>query len=314
LKPVIQTETTDMMGSRKSDAHSHADAPRAPTSRRATGYALHIGVNLVDPAHYRGWDGELFACEADAEAMAEIATGCGYNEVSKLLTTEATRDAVIGAIRTIAGKMTAEDIFLLSYAGHGGQLPDINRDEDDGQDETWCLYDGQLIDDELYELWNSFPSGCRILVVSDSCHSGTVTRTGAQGSTEVVETDTFGPNDSRARPRSMPRRVSARVYHKNREFYDPHLAKAREQRNAREPGASIRLLSGCQDNQQALDGIANGAFTSQLRHVWSDGAYEKSYDVFMRAIKGNMPETQTPNHQLEGASNPTFDAQSPFMI
>ncbi len=43
-------------------------------------------------------------------------------------------------------------------------------------DETWVCYDRQLVDDELYELWGKFKSGVRILALSDSCHSGTVTR------------------------------------------------------------------------------------------------------------------------------------------
>jgi hypothetical protein len=41
-------------------------------------------------------------------------------------------------------------------------------------DETWCLYDGQLLDDELHGAWEKFQAGVRILVFSDSCHSGTV--------------------------------------------------------------------------------------------------------------------------------------------
>src|SRR4030065_82189 len=46
--------------------------------------------------------------------------------------------------------------------------------EDDGLDETWCLYDGEFLDDELFELWTKFQPGVRILAFSDSCHSGTV--------------------------------------------------------------------------------------------------------------------------------------------
>jgi hypothetical protein len=38
------------------------------------------------------------------------------------------------------------------------------------------LYDRQLIDNELYALWARFRPGVRICVISDSCHSGTVTR------------------------------------------------------------------------------------------------------------------------------------------
>ena len=50
--------------------------------------------------------------------------------------------------------------LFLTYSGHGGQAPDLNNEEPDGMDETWCLYDGQLIDDELYSSWGAFASGC----------------------------------------------------------------------------------------------------------------------------------------------------------
>ena len=32
--------------------------------------ALHVGLNLVDPKAYGGWDGPLAACEFDARDMA----------------------------------------------------------------------------------------------------------------------------------------------------------------------------------------------------------------------------------------------------
>ena len=42
--------------------------------------------------------------------------------------------------------------FLLTYSGHGGQINDVNNDEPDGLDETWALYDRELVDDELYAM------------------------------------------------------------------------------------------------------------------------------------------------------------------
>ena len=53
-------------------------------------------------------------------------------------------------MRGAAKALKPGDLFFLTYSGHGGQVPDVTGDEDDKQDETWCLYDGQLIDDELY--------------------------------------------------------------------------------------------------------------------------------------------------------------------
>jgi hypothetical protein len=88
----------------------------------ARGVSLHIGVNRVNPKHYAGWSGPLTACEADAEDMQLIATAKGY-ESQILLTDNATRDAVIAGIGNAANRLTSGDIFLLTYSGHGGQIP-----------------------------------------------------------------------------------------------------------------------------------------------------------------------------------------------
>src|SRR5687768_832329 len=116
----------------------------------AQGYSLNIGLNSVDPAHYAGWDGALVACEADAEDMELIARAQNFSTVKKLLTKEATRARVQKELAEAAKVLQPGDLFLLSYSGHGGQLPDRNSDEVDAQDETWVLYDGEYIDDEVY--------------------------------------------------------------------------------------------------------------------------------------------------------------------
>jgi hypothetical protein len=91
-----------------------------------------------------------------------------------LLTAQATCDKVLDKLDDLANLLKSGDLLVVSYSGHGGQIPDLNGDEADGLDETWCLYDGQLLDDELYGAWMKFQPGVRILTFSDSCHSGTV--------------------------------------------------------------------------------------------------------------------------------------------
>jgi hypothetical protein len=141
----------------------------------AKGLALTIGLNLVDPNHYSGWDGQLNACEFDAEDMTEITKSKGF-EVQSLLTKNATVENVTKGINKAAEKLVSGDIFMLSYSGHGGKLPDQNSDETDKTDESWCLYDRQFVYDELNNNLAEFKDGVRILVLSYSCHSGTVTR------------------------------------------------------------------------------------------------------------------------------------------
>src|SRR5215208_3077768 len=111
----------------------------------ARGISLHIGLNHVDPNAYNGWDGALSGCINDATAMKRIADGLGYQ--SALLTeAQGTSATVVECIGQAARQLTAGDIYLLTYSGHGGQVPDVNGDEADGQDETWVLYDRMMID------------------------------------------------------------------------------------------------------------------------------------------------------------------------
>jgi hypothetical protein len=139
------------------------------------GISIHVGLNQVDPSHYQGWDGKLVACEFDANDMAKLAEGKGF-KTTTLLTREAKADALLGEVGKAAEALDDGDILVCTYSGHGGQVPDANGDEDDRMDETWVLYDRQIVDDELYAQWAKFKPGVRVAIFSDSCHSGTVAR------------------------------------------------------------------------------------------------------------------------------------------
>jgi hypothetical protein len=278
--------------------------------------ALTIGLNAVDPRHYQGWSGELTACEADALDMTAIAGSRGF-KTATLLTGEAKRSAVTKVLADAAATLKADDIFMLSYSGHGGQLPDLNDDEDDGQDETWCLYDGELIDDEIYAALGAFAAGVRILVFSDSCHSGTVVKAAFYADRSVATRSLSyeaGSNPAKVTYRAMPAQVAARTYQANRELYDP-LLKDENLREARgKVKASALLISGCQDNQLSADGTFNGLFTGTLKRVWNGGKFKRSYSRFHAAIVDLMPPDQTPNYFTIGAHNVRFERQKPFAV
>jgi len=305
---------------------------KAAAKGKAKALSLHLGLNSVDPAHYAGWDGPLEACEFDARDMASIARAKRMTP-TVLLTSEATRERVLKAIRSAAGKLKKGDLFFLSFSGHGGQVKDVSGDEDDlgdgrdKQDETWCLFDAQLIDDELHFELSRFAPGVRILVLSDSCHSGTVTRAAPP------LTDPARPN---ARSRLMPASIGRRTYEAHKPFYDG-LQRGVEKRAGKaavadpdaalaEVAASARLtaivkkfkpaailISGCQDNQTSMDGDRNGAFTEQLIQVWKGGAFRGNYGQFHAAIKAGLPATQTPNFFVLGPAG-VFVRQQPFSV
>ena len=265
----------------------------------AKGVSLHIGLNLVDPVHYQGWDGALAACEFDANDMQAIATKQGF-QTTKLLTPQATATNVIAAIATAAKALKSGDLFLITYSGHGGQVSDTNHDEKDRKDETWVLFDRQLVDDELYQLWGKFKAGVRILTLSDSCHSGSVTR--------ELPAALGGP-----RQRLLPPDVALRTYKANKQSYDT-IQKAAGPAELAKLRASVLLISGCQDNQTSADGDRNGLFTETLRKVWANGKYAGGHKLFREKLARRMPPYQSPNYYVIGAANPTFETQNPFTI
>lgn len=269
------------------------------------GISLHIGLNSVSPKHYDGWSGPLTACEFDARDMAAIAKAQAM-KTRVLLTDEGTRKRTLNAIRDAAKKLGAGDLFFLTYSGHGGQLPDATADEPDKTDETWCLFDGELLDDELNLELSGLAAGVRVLVLSDSCHSGTVVR--APGSA--------GGDDPSLTPRAMPSDVGRRTYGANREFYDKLRSDVRKRggkKGAKGFKPSMILISGCQDDQLSMDGDNNGAFTGRLLEVWDTGAFTGSYRKFHAAIEAAMPASQRPNFFTLGKTA-KFAAQKPFSV
>lgn len=275
------------------------------------GIALTIGLNSVNPNHYEGWSGDLNACEADASDMADIAKSRNFN-IKTLLTKAATRKAIIGEISKAAKSLKPGDIFMMSYSGHGGQLPDINSDEPDAMDETWCLYDGELVDDELHNELAKFKEGVRILVFSDSCHSGTVVKMAYYQGTVPARNSSI--SSQQIRYRFMPPDVALRTYRKNKAFYDNILKDPKLKDTADKVKASVILISGCQDNQLSSDGDFNGLFTANLLRIWNNGKFKKGYKAFHKTIIRRMPPDQTPNYFRIGTINTAFEAQVPFTV
>jgi hypothetical protein len=279
----------------------------------SVGLALTIGLNSVDPNHYAGWSGELNACESDTDDMATIAKSQEF-KVTTLRTKDATREQVIERIREAAKTLKRGDIFMLSYSGHGGQLPDRNEEEPDAIDETWCLYNGELVDDELYALFGEFAQGVRILVFSDSCHSGTVTKAAYYEGQIDIRSSNMEKSSNEVKYRFMPMDIALRTYRLNKEFYNKILEKS-ELKNAEDKvKASVLLISGCQDNQLSKDGAFNGLFTAQVLTVWKDGLFQGSYKDLHKDIVIRMPPYQTPNYFMVGQKDASFEAQRPFTI
>jgi len=122
--------------------------------------------------------------------------GFDASNIQIMLDEQATRAQIFAAIRALSEQAAADDIVFIHYSGHGSQAPDTDGDEQDGQDETILPYDSRtpgiadITDDELNTMISWFRSES-VIVVLDSCHSGTGTRGGpSQVTQRWVEPDT----------------------------------------------------------------------------------------------------------------------------
>jgi hypothetical protein len=293
----------------------------------ARAISIHVGLNSVDSGAYGGWDGRLAGCVNDAHDLATIATAEGYRP-TVLTDRQATASAVLGGIRAAAGRLRAGDIFLLTYSGHGGQLGDVEDDsaEPDGFDETWVCWDRQLLDDEVYAALAGFGKDVRVVVVSDSSHSGTVLRHPMAPSPPVRTPD--GARRARMMPAAVADSDASRrgaTYQRARRNARAELRRAmaklrtltRRQAQLRKVtgclAARVVLFAACQDNQVAYDGPGNGAFTAALLTVWNGGRFDGSYPEFLSAIRARLI-TQTPNYLAVGLGNPAWEATRPFTV
>ena len=239
-----------------------------------TAIALHIGVNQVDQqSHYPLSVPDLRFCHNDAIAMSSIAQKAEFDNFT-LLDDYATHGNIKSNIARIAKRLKAGDIFLLTYSGHGMQVLDVDGDEKDGKDETWILYDQQMLDDELHNLWSLFKAGVRIVVISDSCHSGTVARSNSVSKNRI-----------------------------DQENLDTIKAS----------GILIASSQDSQVSWESATS-ESGEFTSALLKVWDDGKFVGSYRQFRNAIARKSSRGQSPNYFTFGARNPKFSRQKPFTI
>lgn len=290
------------------------------------GLALHIGLNEIDPRSYDGWNGRLDAGENDALAMAELTESLGY-ETTTLLSHQATAEAVLEAIRDAADRIPVNGIVVITYAGHGGQFEDLGDDEEDRRDETWLLYDREVLDDEIRDALSFFRAGVRVVVLSDSCHSGTVVRGVYErayedlpevraayhrvAATLPTRSRTRGTGASGPRLRGAPVEVQRRVLRKHR---DQYVEIRRSVPRDATPSASLILLSGCQDNQESMEIDGHGVFTAALLDHFERPEPNQTYRSLHTSISREMPPTQSPGLLTLGPAWQALVEQTPFEI
>lgn len=211
-------------------------------------YALCIGNN------YPGTGAELQGCVNDAKDWGMLLAAEGYDVE---IITEATKAQITLGLMDLVGRLGFGDRGVFCYSGHGTWVPDSSGDEPDARDEALVPSDwtsGYLVtDDELDQIFSTRRYGAGVLMLSDSCHSGSVSKfvaSGARGTPKFLPPSRLG--------RGLPERLDT-------------LTKV-----APTPApAGVSLISGCGDLGYSYDasfnGRANGAFTRMAIDSFQSG-------------------------------------------
>jgi len=240
-----------------------------------------VGIN-----DYPGTSSDLTGCVNDANDWREVLESRDF-EVARLLDGEATRKALTGELRRLVGMSRSGDILVFQFSGHGSWIPDEDGDEADSRDEVLCPHDiasdGPLTDDDLHGIFSERQPGARVILIADSCHSGTVSRF--------------------RRPPSGERRGRRVRFLPPREFLSPAsiraLGKGERRRAASPPGRrSALLLSGCLETEFSYDAVfrgrPNGAFTHAAIHALSRLSPGATYLDWYSAIRRSLPTAEYP--------------------
>jgi len=133
-------------------------------------YGIFAGIS-----DYPGNGSDLPECANDAIKLAQSLRESNLMpEANQILLTDsaATRDAVRQAMRQMGQRVGANDTFVFFYSGHGNRTQGTDDEREiDGADESIVLYDGEMLDDEMGELFGVVNGRLSVLAL-DACFAG----------------------------------------------------------------------------------------------------------------------------------------------
>jgi uncharacterized caspase-like protein len=143
-----------------------------------------IVVGIDDYANVRHLKGAV----ADARDIAQALRGADIANMTVLLDRDASRQAIVGAMERLVKDARANDLVIITFAGHGAQVPErVKGSKPDGKDEVYVLRDydpdarrgaPELIIGPEMKHWLAAleAKGADVLFLADTCHGGGLTR------------------------------------------------------------------------------------------------------------------------------------------
>lgn len=251
-------------------------------SRPPGKFALLVGIDNYEDSKIN-----LIGCVADVKDLRLVLLERGFkNKNIRVVTdSQATKDNILNLLEEMIVKSVPGDELVFHFSGHGSQVPDMNGDEVDKLDEVLIPYDlnwngGYISDDDIAERFKKIPDGVNMSMISDSCHSGTISR----------------DINSRTRYITPPAHMLQLLYSARDLKLNPI--------GTRIDGGPQKhiLLAGCRSTQTSESAVIGGEWHGVLTYYFiksldSNETWHNSYIYLLDTI-GKSRHTQTP--QLTG--------------
>lgn len=273
--------------------------------------ALLVGINSYPSAPLNG-------CVNDVSDMASfLLNACGFrmDDIRLLTDSRATKDAIVKRLGWLLTGLRSGDQIVFLYSGHGAQMATRNpQGEVDGLDEVICPVDFDWSDEhairdkDFNRIFSAIPDGVNFVWLSDSCHSGDLTKELPESSHQTSSHQTSSHHTARwlTPPADFAWRLKTA---KAKKLEAKGLARTAA-------GLNLVFLSGCRDNQTSEDAVFNGryngAFTYFLLHsLSSSGGLAMPMGKLIHSVQSELKRnkySQVP--QIEG---PAPLIQEPFL-
>lgn len=266
-------------------------------------------------------DKPVYGCVNDATGMRDLLMDrFGFDRSGSALLTNsnATRAGILRALEQYVDLVSSSDLFVFFYSGHGTVFPDgasAERDETQTLDMSWLrsqrvnIPDGRydsaivpidadqpggnrpwknlILDDELYALFSRMTAkGATVILISDSCHSGSLARSlDVDGTAKFLDPETA---TGAKLPSTMDPDENGKAA--PRDFQGRYLA-----------------LTSSQDNQISIDskydGQRQGLFTYALKRAIQESGATVGYQAAFNRLRDLV------NTQSKGIQVPRIDTR-----
>jgi hypothetical protein len=139
--------------------------------------ALMVGINKYPGCPLQG-------CVNDVHNVGAVLKTLDFKleNVKFMLDSDATTANILDALNWLKDGIVGGDTVLFDYSGHGATVPDTDGDEPDGVHNCICPVDfdftpeHMIIDKQFVKIFSTLPTGVIFNWISDSCHSGHLSR------------------------------------------------------------------------------------------------------------------------------------------